>query len=303
MKVEQNNEMFWKSMAKKMRFEDGESWTSIAKKLQPEFPGMSEHQVLERVRRYLRREDEYTTSRFVYTGNNKFKYEFDRPIKLFPLGDLHIGASGFKEKLLVEYLQEIKRTENGYVILLGDLCDNAIQNSKGDIFKQTIPPQKQKEKVLGWLEPLRDRILFGCNSNHEERTFRMTGQDVMYDIFVALDLLSRYNFTEGFVDLNVMGKTTKTYATHNLGKGDAKLKRKAIEFSDIDIMFGGHTHDPSIVVTRQRDSNGKAREIRTVICNAWQEDEHYAIAAAYGQVSLLSPTVWIGENKKIIASI
>ena len=32
------------------------------------------------------------------------------------------------------------------------------------------------------------------------------------------------------------------------------------------------------------------------------KDEHYAIAAAYGQVSLLSPTVWIGENKKMMLS-
>lgn len=295
--------MYWKERAKELRFEQGVSWTQIAKELQCEFPMLSEHQVLERVRRFLRSEDEYTCSRFAYTGNNKFAYEFDRPITIYPLGDWHVGASGFRQKELLEYLAEIKKDESGKIILLGDLCDNAIQNSKGDIFKQTMPPQKQKEKVLEWLEPLRDKVLFGCNSNHEERTFRTTGIDIMQDIFTTLDMLEKYNFTEGFINLNVMGKTTKTYASHNVGKGDTKLKGKAREFSDIDIIFGGHGHDPSVVVSRQRDSKGKARDIRTVICGAWQEDEHYAIAAAYGQVSLLQPIVTIGENKKIRASI
>lgn len=295
--------MYWKDKARQLRFEDGMSWTGIAKELKDEFPMLSEHQVLERVRRFLRREDEYTCSRFAYTGNNKFSYEFDRPITIYLLGDWHVGASGFQEKALLKYLEEIKQDESGYIVLVGDLCDNAIQNSKGDIFKQTMTPQKQKEKVLEWLFPLRDKILFGCNSNHEERTFRTTGQDIMYDIFMGLDLLDRYNFTEGFITLNVMGKTVKTYATHNLGKGDAKLKGRAREFSDIDIIFGGHVHDPSIVPARQRDSKGKARDIRVVLCGAWQEDEHYAIAAAYGQVSLLQPIVTIGENKRIRASI
>ena len=49
----------WKQTAEQLKFDDGLSWTELARRMSPFFPELSETQVLEKVRRALRRSERY----------------------------------------------------------------------------------------------------------------------------------------------------------------------------------------------------------------------------------------------------
>lgn len=55
--------MDWKEQVKKLRFEQGKSYTEIAKEMMPFFPDKSEIQVKEKIRQYIRRTEEYQMAR------------------------------------------------------------------------------------------------------------------------------------------------------------------------------------------------------------------------------------------------
>ena len=295
----------WKEKAKELRFEQGMSWSNMAKELQDEFPTLSEHQVHEKIRRFLRREDDYNTSRFVYTGKQIFEYEFDEPIHLYPTGDWHIGAEGCLLKQLEKYLDEVWADPIGYLVLTGDLCETATQGSKSSVFSQTMNPQKQKEKVLTLLDRFAqaDRILFGTNANHEIRVFRTCGIDIMADIFSNLGILDRYNFSQGFIKIKIKGnkKPFNIYATHSLGKSETAIQNKCRNFVDVDLFIGGHIHTPKLIYVAMRFFAGKTREIVALIVTAWLQDENYAISAAYSISSMRTQMVEVGKELKVIS--
>lgn len=66
-------------------------------------------------------------------------------IELYPISDLHIGDPTFKEKEFGQFLSYIEKTENAYVICIGDLINNAIKSSISNVYEETMPPSKQKK--------------------------------------------------------------------------------------------------------------------------------------------------------------
>ena len=54
-------------------------------------------------------------------------------VNIYPLADLHIGSRYFKRKRLEQDLQVILDDPNGYLILNGDLVNNTVKDSVGDI--------------------------------------------------------------------------------------------------------------------------------------------------------------------------
>lgn len=294
--------MYWYETAKRLRFEEGKSWTQIAKALQSEFPDLTEHEIHEKVRRKLRREPEYQNTRFVYTDKRHFYYEFDHEIHLYPGGDWHLGAHGCKERKILQYLDKVYADPIGYLILIGDLSNNSTKDSKGSAYMDVLTPRVQKERIMCMLDRFakEGRILFMCSANHEKRTFDATGQDLMYDIAVGIGSLDRYNFTDGFIHIKIGNKKYNIYATHNLGKSEARLKSKSRNYTDVDLLIGGHIHDPKVIPTVQQCSNGRTREIKTIIVPAWVQDEDYAINAGYELVSMANPVVILGEELRVM---
>jgi len=304
----------WIEKAEELKFRKVNplSWTALAYEMHPMFPELTEKQTLEKVRGALRKSDKYegkqkdqkkapVESTFTYSGKKKFFYKFDHDINLYGFGDLHLGAESCLEAEAKEYLQKIYDDPIGYVIIPGDLIENAVQGGKSAVFSQTMSPQRQKETAMNWLKKLADegRILFGCSANHEERTIRITGSDVMYDMMNGLGLLDRYNFTEGYITIEVPGKRHEIYCTHNFGKAETKLKNKARCFMNVDLVISGHIHDPRVARIAQKLPNGKQREILVVVINAWLYDEHYGISAGYEPVALTPQVVHLG--KKMVA--
>ena len=100
-------------------------------------------------------------------------------VTLISLADLHLGSPASRFKEFKQFLMERK---DDYFILLGDLVDNALIDSLSNIYDQEFGPQKAVEKVVEYLKPVRDHILCAVAGNHEERTRRKVGIDIMKDI-------------------------------------------------------------------------------------------------------------------------
>ena len=86
-------------------------------------------------------------------------------IELIPFGDFHLGAEECDEDEIVRTINYVKSKPNVFVILVGDLIENATRNSVGDVFGQLAIPQNQLNALVKLLEPIRDRIL-GINTGN-----------------------------------------------------------------------------------------------------------------------------------------
>jgi len=274
------------------------SWKEVYASLRHYFPESTDKQVEERIRRALRRSPKYHADK-PRSNQDHFTYHSDSSVNLYIVSDVHCGAHGFDKKAFTRYIAMIARDDNAVVAVLGDLIDNATQGSKGCIFSQRVSPQKQVESVIEMLTPIKDKIIFFCIGNHEERTFRQTGSDPGYTMCLGLNCLDKYNYVHGFITIHAAGKMYKLYATHNIGKAESKLKTMARAHSDCDIIMGGHIHQAKVVPVAQQLHSGKIKTTYAVTGCAWLKDESYSISAAYEPVSMSPPLITLGERMNV----
>ena len=290
----------WKKEAERLKFDEGLSWTELYREMKPYFPELTDKQIEEKVRCALRRSDRYHAPTVPRKSADHFVYYSDNDVHLYIVSDVHLGAHGFQKKEYLKYLKTIENDPLAAVIVLGDLLDNATQGSKGCVFSQRMMPQKQIEQSIEYLYPIRDKIVFFCDGNHEERSFRQTGSDPGYTMCLGLNCLDKYNYVHGFITITAKGKTYKVYATHNIGRTETKLKTIARAHPDCDLVIGGHIHQAKVIPAAQQLYNGKVRTTYAITGRAWLKDESYSISAAYEPVSDVQPVIHLGENMSVI---
>lgn len=187
-------------------------------------------------------------------------------IKIFIITDAHCGSPQFNEKLFVNTINKIKNNDNYYVILLGDLIDNTIKQSKGNSYLSTESPQDSMKRMVKYLEPIKDRILVCHPGNHEERSEKEVGVDLSYWLCKALGIIDeekgidRYS-AEPFCLFIKMGASRKRKNTHHTftifgahgastGTSHGSAVNKLVSMSNLipnaDIYIMGHTHKPII---------------------------------------------------------
>lgn len=284
----------WKDEAERLKFDEGISWVELARTMMPFFPELSETQVLEKVRRALRDSKRYHADKPA-SKQEQFAYESEKTVRLYIVSDVHVGAHGFEEQAFRQYIARIANDKLAAVVVLGDLIDNATQGSKGCVFSQRIMPQEQIETIVELLTPIKDKIIFFCIGNHEERTFRQTGSDPGYTMCLGLGCIDKYNYVHGFITITAKGKTYRIYATHNIGKAENKLKTMARAHPDCDLLLGGHIHQAKVVPVAQQLHNGEIKTTYAVTGCAWLKDESYSISAAYEPVGITPPVIVLGE--------
>ena len=180
-------------------------------------------------------------------------------IKIYPISDVHLGAAEHMTREWELFCQRVKNEPNSYIILGGDLINNATRNSVSNIFEETMRPREQKKIMVKMLEPLRDKILCAVSGNHERRN-RDVDNDITYDIMCKLDLEWLYRENIAFVKiqigkLNGDGARNPTYTlvvTHGSGGGvlTGGLVNRNDRFGYVldgaDALIVGHTHKPFV---------------------------------------------------------
>ena len=156
------------------------------------------------------------------------------------------------KKLFKREVQKIKDTNNRFVILHGDLINNAIKSSVSDIYTEQMSPEQQLEYLIEAFEPIKDKILGISQGNHEFRTYKETGIDIAKLFAQSLGLKNIYH-SDGALLFLSFGKnkyrdnirhTVSLYFTH-IGGSKARLINMS-DIVDADIYFRGHYHNVEI---------------------------------------------------------
>jgi len=186
-----------------------------------------------------------------------------KTLEIHTFADLHIGDTHCDEKLIFQRVQEVKEKKNAYIILNGDIMNNATKTSVSDSYAEELTPMEQIERFTALFEPVKDRILAITQGNHENRTYNKEGIDLSYLVAKQLKISEKYSKTSallfvrfgeqsrGMKESNGSGKVRKMcytiYTTHGSG-GGRKEGAKAIRLADMacivdaDIYIHSHTH-------------------------------------------------------------
>lgn len=182
-----------------------------------------------------------------------------KQIKLLALSDFHIGDSLCNLKLIRSVLNEVKESDDTFIILNGDLMNNSIKNSVSSIYDEVLSPMEAITRLCDLLEPIKDRILVIHPGNHEWRSYKEDGIDIIR--LVARQLGIEDRFSDGwwylYLTFGIGNKERPMLYTitgiHGYGggrKNGGKINN-LVEMSDkviADLYIMGHTHTP--IMTR-----------------------------------------------------
>lgn len=169
---------------------------------------------------------------------------------IYFLHDIHFGSELFDEKKWETLKSAILSDENSYICIVGDVFENAIPNSKSDMFSQTHSPAEQKDWAIQQLKDLSHKILEVVSGNHESnRTTKVCGLFPLYDCCLIAGIGEKYRETIAFIDIAVgryRGNSHKQM--HYFGQIQHKAKDlrsyHSSDYTDgIDFFASGHDHE------------------------------------------------------------
>ena len=245
-------------------------------------------------------------------------------IEIYTLSDLHLGDRNCNYKELLEQVMAIEANPNAYVILNGDLINNATTQSISDTYSETISPMDQLRQATALFEPIKHKILAITSGNHENRTYRTDGIDLTEIMARELGVGDRYAPESVTLFLRVgdkVGKTHKNqqicytlFITHGSGGGrreGGKINRLVdlASIIDVDIYIHSHTHLPAVLKQAFYRADSKNSTIALVDkmfinTNAWLNYGGYGEAHGYKPASTKTPVIYLdGSHKKFMAKL
>lgn len=252
-----------------------------------------------------------------------------RDIKIVLFSDLHIGSNKCRLDLIKEQIETVRKDKNCYAIILGDLINNATKGSVSDIYSEGLPPMEQMKLAVSLFEPIKDKIIAVTSGNHERRTYRDDGIDLMQFFSLQLGLDDIYDYCACCVGVkfgritcseggshNIKGANPATYFIY-LSHGDGSsgrligskannLERRG-EIVNADVIVAGHTHQPMVFSTARYEIIRthcaiKRKETLFVNAGSFLEYESYAEERGMRPSSMRMPIIYLGGTDKYVAT-
>lgn len=243
-------------------------------------------------------------------------------VKIEIFSDLHLGSPRCKYNDIKEKISRIAAEPNTYCVILGDLINNSTKTSVGDVYSEELTPMQQIQLAVETFRPIKDKILAVTSGNHERRSYKTDGIDLLYFFCSELGIPDLYDYTSVLLFLRV-GKSEKIktdpnrqqtysiYLTHGDGNGGRTVGGKANGLErrgaivNSDIVIAGHTHAPmtfrnAFYEIDYRNSCVKQKEQVFVNAGATLDYESYAELYGLRPSSLASPFITLsGKHKNI----
>lgn len=245
------------------------------------------------------------------------QYRFDRDIDIIPISDVHLGSMECKQKEWERFCKELIDNPDTYIILVGDLLDMGITNSKTNIYKQTMMPTEACDKMVETLLPIKDKILGIVEGNHERRVALATSFSPSRYIAARLGIESRYRESACFMILrfggldkdeirNKKGSKRPTYTISAI-HGATKTRDKNLGlYVDSDINITGHTHTPDIIPKMrykfdQHNNKMTQAPFYHIVTSSWLDWGGYGIEKLYEPAAFCVQKIHLSNNKKQIS--
>lgn len=233
--------------------------------------------------------------------------------------DLHIGSKKCDIALIKERIERVKNNPDTYCVLLGDIINNSTKTSVGDVYSEALSPMAQITTAIELFRPIKDKIIGCVAGNHERRSYKQDGIDLIYFMCTELGIADKYAYSAELLfirfGINPRYKRRKmcytVYMTHGDGQGGRLIGGKANGLQrrgrvvNADIVLTGHTHTPftfrenTFIIDYQ---NSKVTEREQVFINASSTLKYEEYAELYGMTpsSTISPRVILDGRKRLI---
>jgi predicted phosphodiesterase len=238
-------------------------------------------------------------------------------LEIYTLADWHIGDKHCKMNEIKDTLNYIKDTPNAYAILNGDLMNNATKTSVSDCYAEAMKPQEQLQTLCDLIEPIKDKVLFVTQGNHEARTFKSDGIDLTAIMTKQLGIFDRYTREGGVLFLR-FGKLNGRYHNRKVcytfyichGSGGGKKEGgKANGLCDLasivdtDIYIHAHTHLPMVIKEnffRIDTSNSYVSEVEKLFINSGASMSYggYGQQFKFKPANTTSPIIYLDGHRK-----
>ena len=218
-------------------------------------------------------------------------------MKLIPIADLHYGSADFNSEKFADYLEFIKKTDNIFCFLAGDIFENCNgESNRGiSIFGQALTPTRQRENMVKILAPIAHKILWAVPGNHENRSRKFDFDPLEY----VCQMLGIPYFTEPvYADVLWNGKVFTFFCQHGRSGsmtegGKINAAARPLEFQEhIDFTIMAHVHDakttrPTRIVRDRVNFKLELRKQFVVICPAFLN-----YFGSYASRNSLKPGAW-----------
>lgn len=243
--------------------------------------------------------------------------------------DWHLGDPYCREDIVRARIEAVRNKDNAYLIMNGDVLNNATKFSVSDIYAEKESPMQQIHHAIDLLSPIKDKVIAVTSGNHCNRTYRNDGIDLMEIVCRELGISDKYSQTSCMVFVRLGkdttgGKNSKSehrkhcytiYALHGSG-GGRKEGAKAIRLADMasiidaSVYIHSHTHLPMIMKqsffqTIQTSSSVKKVDRLFVNTGATLEYGGYACAQEFKPATCnATPVIYLsGEKYNATASL
>lgn len=259
-----------------------------------------------------------------YTDVIVHKFPENRTITIYPVADVHLGAAEHMCREWGSFVERVKNEPNSYIILAGDLINNALKTSVSNVYAETMRPREQKQRMIEMLTPLREKILCAVGGNHERRSAKDADIDITYDIMCKLDIEDLYRENMAFVKIqmgdnqNKSGTKNPTYVlavNHGAGGGALtgggvnRYERFAYALDGVDGLICGHTHKPLVTAPAKISVNPRTnkvyvRQFRVVVATSWLDYGGYAASYMLPPTSHAPQTLTLhGDHKEMVVAM
>lgn len=210
-----------------------------------------------------------------------------RTIKVWAVADVHIGAREADIDGFISFLSKIAQDKDSYLVIVGDLLNNATRSSVSDVYAETMPPHAQVDKAVELLAPVADRILGCVGGNHERRSRKEVDLDPLYEVMCLLRKPELYRPNMAFVRVRLTsGNVRDQYGimmTH--GKSLAKRNKFVSIVEGIDAAIVAHTHTPDVLMPSRirftQQNSVVVKDVVSLTACSWLKPGGYSLSGMY----------------------
>lgn len=244
-------------------------------------------------------------------------------ITIIPIADVHLGAAECMEQEFIAFIDKVIHEPNTYLILAGDLLNNATKNSVSNVYDEVYRPSEAKRIMARILEPARDRILCSVTGNHEYRSSRDVDDDPNFDIMCKLDLEMYHRENMAFLKLqfgevNGAGQKNPTYTAmvgHGAGggvytgAGINRYERTGYSVDNLDFLIAAHTHKPSVtqpgkIYIDTHNNRVKIKPFKVIVATSWLSYGGYAARKMLlPSTHALQKITLCGDHKEMVVTM